>query len=168
LIDSDTGNEFVQELSENLHLTDTSNTFDLDLTFVLDDDARPTNQCGDTGSVRSTRSCCQPKISIELASSDEEEETETSKEARVKNLNTDTSNPMNKPSNMSINTDTKATLQLKRPARLQTLLLIQNSEFLLRFLQSIPQSTTGESATPSNQTDPHNAYPNVEGDEAAS
>jgi hypothetical protein len=173
-IESDTANEFVQELTENLHLTDTSNTFDLDLTFVLDEEAHPTNQYGDTGSVRSFRSSCQPNISIELESSDKEDE--TSKGARANQANTDSNKP-NKPSDMSINTDTSNTEAQETSTITDSTLntelafekmCLQNPEFLLQFLQSNPQSTIGESATPTNQTDPHNAYPNVEGNEAAS
>jgi hypothetical protein len=110
-----------------------------------------------------------------LETSDEEDE--SSKGARANQANTDSRNTPNKPSDMSINTDTSDTEAQETSTITDSTLntelafekmCLQNPEFLLRFLQSNPQSTIGESATPTNQTDPHNAYPNVEGDEAAS
>jgi hypothetical protein len=83
-IESEANNEFVQELSETLNISSTmdkgqGDLFDLDLSFMLDDD-NPNNQYGDSCSVKSFRSTCQPKRAIEKADSDEETDYEQEKE----------------------------------------------------------------------------------------
>jgi hypothetical protein len=92
-----------QELTENLHLTDTPNTFELDFTFVLDGTDHPLNQYGDSGSVKTFRSSCQPKTLSDNTSVEEEEErssTAKHKAATAKGLK----KIFHTPDDMSVNT----------------------------------------------------------------
>jgi hypothetical protein len=78
-IESEADNEFVIELSESLNISSQRNTgkgdvFDLDLSFMLDDQNPPKNQYGDSGSVKTFRSTCRSEKPIDIADSSSDDE----------------------------------------------------------------------------------------------
>jgi hypothetical protein len=171
--------DFVIELSESLNISSTKTTekgdaFDLDLSFMLDDE-NPKNQYGDSGSVKSFQSTCQSKRPIDITSSDEEDDYSVEDDNnRVRQKQTKTFD-RHVPEDLSV--DTSQTQEpstisdsLANPEHAFARMCIQNPDFLARFLQSNPELQTdipGASQTPAQKTDPQNAAPIDDGDEAS-
>jgi hypothetical protein len=193
-IESEEDNDFVLELSESLNIssakqTEKGDVFDLDLSFMLDDD-NPKNQYGDSGSVKTFRSACRSKKPIDIPDSSDEEdeedkdsdETKTPKRAyrnssklddppKTKDKKTEGKSP----GDMSVDTSqTQETSTISdsmaNPEQAFASMCIQNPDFLARFLQSNPgikPAVTGESETPAQNKDPQEASPNEDGDEVS-
>ena len=180
-IDSETDNDFIQELSESLNISSAKNTdkddvFDLDLSFMLDDE-NPKNQYGDSGSVKTFRSACRSKKPIHInSSSDEEEDSDEERKRQYETTSQKQSRATEgkRPGEMSVDTSqTQETSTISdstaNPEQAFARMCIQYPEFLTRFLTSNPEIksvTPGASNTPSQKSDPQNAIPN-EGDEAS-
>jgi len=175
-IESKEDNGFVLELSERLHLsseksTDKGNAFDLDLSFMVDNE-NPKNQYGDSGSVKLFRSTCQPKKPIDITSKEEDEEAQDDKEASKQPTKT-----TNIPEDLSVNTSQtqeRSTISdyTANPEQAFARMCIQNPDFLAHFIQSIPAlqtKITGASHTPAQQTDPQDVSSNMndKGDEVS-
>jgi hypothetical protein len=179
-------NEFVAELSERLNLvsgkdTEKGDLFDIDLSFMLDDE-NPKNQYGDSGSVRTFRSACRPKKTIDMTgTSDEEESDQDSDQAKhegksTQEKNTSKEQEIDSPGDMSVDTSqTQETSTLSDsmndPEQAFKNMCIKNPDFLARFLKSNPEikaipTPSGESKTPAKTQDPQEAS-TTKGDEAS-
>jgi hypothetical protein len=183
-IESEEDNDFVIELSESLNLSSAKSTekgdaFDLDLSFMLDDE-NPKNQYGDSGSVKSFKSTCQSKRPIDITSSDEEDDDDSD------DMNhfipaTQIRKKHNKPIEMHIPEDLSVdTSQTQEPSTISdsmanpelafARMCIQNPDFLARFIKSNPEIHTdlpGTSPSPAPNKDPQEASPTDQGDEAS-
>jgi hypothetical protein len=192
-IESEADNEFVQELSESLNIASGKNNgkgdaFDLDLSFMLDNEENPKNQYGDSGSVKTFRSACRPKKPRDTNSSDEEEDKGVDIHEASNPQQNDRSNnseqekrskkkppELTSPRDMSVDTSqTQETSTISdstaNPEHAFAQMCLQNPDFLARFLQSNPAikpAIPGASNTPPQKTDPQEATPREDGDEAS-
>jgi hypothetical protein len=180
-------NDFVLELSESLNISSEKNkdgekgdAFDLDLSFMLDDE-NPKNQYGDSGSVKTFKSACQAKKTIDLLSSDEETDEEKDKEEGKdepkiaaksnkgegnegpRGLSIDTSTATQETSTLT--QDTSTISESTNPEQAFAQMCIQNPDLLAKYLKSKSEQP-GESNTPAQNTDPRKASL-PEGDEAS-